>query len=140
MAIEDQERGALFEKVFSKVISGKVQPQSGGGWRAKLDIKSSKFLVSCKSTKHKSFSVHKDHFAELKRHLTGVGGEGDGDRMGVFAVEMDGEVYIVQRCDDWLELITSTEAEPLKPNKTQQKRINAGTPAIMRKMMESEDG
>lgn len=137
MAKEDIKRGALFEKIFSSVISGKLQPRSGGGWTAKLDVKSNKFLVSCKSTKHDSFSVHKKHFEELKRHLTGVGGEGD-DRMGVFAVEMDGGVYIVQRCDDWLNLITSDEPSPLKPTKSAQKRINASIPAFKRKIMNNE--
>jgi len=45
------------EKTDSSLFKGRVRPRSGGLWFAPGDVTTEEFLIDCKTTENKSFSV-----------------------------------------------------------------------------------
>ena len=131
MSSRSNEHGELFERKLAGLVQGKIQPRSGGGYWAKLDVRGRGLLASCKATIHKSFSVNDDLFREIDVEINAPGGLG-GDTVGILAVECDGEVFIVQRAEDWVNMQTNDEVARLEPTKQAAKRQNIRVPSILR--------
>ena len=55
------------EKDVSKGLKGRVQPGSGNTWAAPGDVKSKHFLVECKATTKKSFSINLKLLDEINK-------------------------------------------------------------------------
>jgi hypothetical protein len=45
------------ERKDKDLFQGKLRPRSGGLWFAPGDVTTEEFLIDCKSTEHKSFSI-----------------------------------------------------------------------------------
>lgn len=55
------------EKSDAKLFGGHRTPRSGGIWRFPGDAKSSQFLIDCKTTEAKSFSITRDMWKKITR-------------------------------------------------------------------------
>lgn len=119
-----QERGYSFEKVFGDVLGLEPTRGSGNQWFAKMDINGAEILVSCKHTDADSFRVTKGHLREIQKACVG-------EQEPVMAIDVNGEVYIVQRAGDWIASRTS-EASFITPNKSDVKRARTRVPILLR--------
>lgn len=119
------------EERVAGLLSGRVQPGSGSGKWAKMDARGSGIIVSCKSTKHRSFSVTKEMWEEVERAARGPGGTGDVPAM---AVEVDAlgdpEVFLLIRPSDFADLMASDETIDMSKQSARKKRV--GIPRAMR--------
>ncbi len=57
---------AAQERSIAQKVKGKVQPGSGSSWRAPGDIRTDKYLIETKYTKHDSFSLTKNLWKDIK--------------------------------------------------------------------------
>lgn len=123
--------GNAFERKLSGLLQGRVQPRSGGGYWAKLDVRGRGILASCKATKNASFPVNEPLFAEIDAEINAPGGLG-GDTIGILAIEVRGEVFVVQRAEDWVNLHTNDDVQKLDASKVEARRRAARVPSLMR--------
>lgn len=119
-----QARGYSFEEVFGEAIGVKPTKGSGNQWFAKMDLNGESILVSCKHTDADSFRVTKGHLREIQKACVG-------EQEPVMAIDVNGEVYIVQRAGDWIASRTS-EANFIEPAKADIKRARARVPVLLR--------
>jgi hypothetical protein len=120
-----QERGYSFEKVFGDVLGLEPTRGSGNQWFAKMDLNGAAILVSCKHTDAESFRVTKGHLREIQRACTG-------EQEPALAIDVDGEVFIVQRAGDWIASRTSDAAQFIEPSKADAKRARSKVPVLLR--------
>lgn len=121
-----QRRGYDFEARFAKVLGAKPTRGSGSHWTAKMDVSTGSLLVSCKHTDASSFRVTKGHMREIQK-------ECQGEQEPVLAIDVDGEVYIVQRAGDWLAARTAAAGtEYISSSKADVRRATAKVPALLR--------
>lgn len=120
-----QEDGYDFEERFGSVLGVRPTRGSGNQWHAKMDLGDGSVLVSCKHTRAGSFRVTKSHLREIQSYCTGT-------QEPVEAIDVDGEVYIVQRAEDWLAARTTTEGRFLEPSRAEIKRRTARIPSLLR--------
>lgn len=131
------DQGKQFEEAFAELIQGKIQPQSGGGWYAKLDVRGTQLLVSCKSTKHASFSLTPYTLQEAENAVWGPNGVGP-DAVPAIAVELlDNGIYVTMKADEFVRLMTNTDIS-LKPTKGEEKRLRTKVPKLLRESKEDE--
>lgn len=120
-----QEIGEDLEASATALLAGKRVPGSGSGKFLKLDLSDGgNFVYSCKSTETLKQTWAKA-IAGLWREAVvgtrGFQGHGDGARPGLI-IEVDGEILVVTRLHDHVELATG-EAEPyLVPDKATERR------------------
>ena len=89
------------EKEVAEKIKGRRTKGSGAGW-TKGDVRSDKFIVEAKSTKHKSFRITIDLIEKLEADAFGS------DKIPIFAIELENgrkKCYVV--LEDVIEIINS---------------------------------
>lgn len=92
-----QRRGRDFEKKVAKLIGGTTTPASGALWGSKLDVKTHNYLISCKYTEKKSFSIKVSDLEELQKYA-----EKD-NRYPAFVFQLeDSEIWITEPLDIWI--------------------------------------
>ena len=96
-----QQRGRDFEKEIARRVEGTVTPASGALWGSKLDIKTDDYLISCKYTEKKSFSLKYSDLEELDYFAT------NDSRYPALIFQLDGnnndnEIWIVQPLNTWI--------------------------------------
>lgn len=86
-----QQRGRDFEKEIARRVEGTLTPSSGALWGSKLDVRTNDYLISCKYTEKKSFSIKASDLKELKKYA-----EAD-DRYSAFVFKLeDSEIWIAE--------------------------------------------
>lgn len=127
-----QEAGYDFEARFGAVLGIKPTKGSGNQWHAKMDLAGANVLISCKHTEHQSFRVEKGHLNEIRRACVG-------DQEPVMAIDVDGEIFIVQRAGDWVANMTKEGgAAFIDPSKAEARRRASRLPALFRSTEDQE--
>lgn len=124
-----QEEGYDFEGRFGAVLGVKPTRGSGNQWTAKMDLGDASVLVSCKHTQAQSFRVEKGHLREIQSHCVG-------EQEPVMAIDVDGEIFIVQRAGDWIAGRTEEGGRFIEPSRSEIKRRTARIPALLRETSE----
>lgn len=125
------EKGYAFEEQWAAIFGTKPTKGSGALWWLKMDVGTSHVLFSCKHTDHQSFRVTKDLFRELIDAISGPGGIGS-ESEPALAISVDGEIFVVQRADDWVRGRTEDGMGFIRPDKGTEKRRRAKLPAMLR--------
>lgn len=120
-----QGRGYSFEKIFGDALGMKPTKGSGNQWFAKMDLGGSQILISCKHTDAQSFRVEKRHLSEIQRACSG-------GQEPALAIDVDGEVYVLQRAGDWMAARTEDSTKFIQPQKAAMKRETVRVPGILR--------
>ena len=90
-----------------------------------MDLGGAHILVSCKHTDAESFRVTKGHLREVQRACTG-------EQEPAMAIEVGGEVFVIQRAGDWIASRTSDAAQFIEPSKADKKRARSRIPVLLR--------
>lgn len=122
--------GLKYEKDFARKIGGKIVPGSGNKWYAKLDVRSSSIIWSCKYTSKVSFSLTKDILYEAWRAAIGPGGSGTIPALAINIESADEEV-VVLRLSDFLSLLQD-ERKLFEPTGKSKKMLQSAVPKFRR--------
>lgn len=120
-----QQDGYDFEARFGEILGLEVTRGSGNQWFAKGDLGGHAMRGECKHTGHRSFSVTRDMFAKLMRGLRG-------SEEPFMAIDVNGEVFIVQRAGDWVASRTEEGHTFIVPGRGEARRQAARVPALLR--------
>lgn len=127
-----QEKGFDFEKRFGPILGLKVVRGSGSQWFAKGDLAGHGMRGELKHTDKQSFSVSRELISKL---LSACGV----DEEPFWAIDIDGEVLVVQRAGDWIAARTApAEAQFIQPSKSAVKRASSRVPALLRDVDEAD--
>lgn len=90
----------LQERRAAKEYNGSVSPGSGATWHHKADVRSNEYLVECKTTSKKSYSLK--HEDLLKIYLQAI----VENRIPVFEIEFSeaSKKYVVLDAEDWHDI------------------------------------
>lgn len=120
-----QEEGYDFEARFGEILGMDVTRGSGNQWFAKGDLGSGAMLGECKHTTHQSFSVTKALFRKLLASCRG-------EQEPFMAIDVDGEIFIVQRAGDWIASRTEEGRRFFAEQRSEAKRQTSRTPLLLR--------
>ncbi len=120
-----QEKGYSFEKTFGAALGMEPTRGSGNQWFAKMDLGGSQVLISCKHTNAQSYRIEKQHLREIQRYCSGM-------QEPAMAIDIDGEVYVLQRAGDWIASRTEEATRFIQPQKAEMKRATASVPGLLR--------
>jgi hypothetical protein len=73
------------EKRCAKKLSGKTVVASGALWGSKGDVRTDEFLIECKTTDKKSYSLKKEIWEKIEKEALH-----DGMRIPMMNIELDG--------------------------------------------------
>jgi hypothetical protein len=125
---------AEFEERVATALGGKIVPQSGGGHWAKLDVDGATLLVSCKWTKHASFTYTTTLIDEAERAVRGPGGV-KGDVLPALSIGLDTEEpLILMKISDFTELVLNRIPADVHMSKSETRRSEAALTPIQRAM------
>jgi hypothetical protein len=128
----DTDHGFAFEESFAKEMGAELQPGSGNQWWARQDIDGCKKLWQLKSTKNKVNPVNLDVIKDTIDAVEAPGGVG-GDYEPGWALEIGGEVFVMERLSDWKRRFTEKEKLSLGvEGKSEAKRRMARTSQLLR--------
>lgn len=91
-------RWELKEKDDKQLLGGKRTPGSGNKWSAPGDIKSEDFLIECKDTTHKSYSLTKERWDKISKEAL------FSYRMPMMSIRIQDLDLIVISREDWLRV------------------------------------
>lgn len=127
-----QEKGYDFEKRFGPILGLKITRGSGNQWTAKGDLAGQGMRGELKHTDKQSFSITKELIRKLMRGLSG-------DEEPFWAIDLDGEVLIVQRAEDWVASRKKpATAAFINPSKSDIKRATSRVPSLLRQTQDEE--
>lgn len=124
-----QQDGIDYEHKFAKVFGVEPVKGSGNQWYVKLDVGVRQLVCSLKHTGKSSLTVTRAILAEALQY---AGRKGS---IGIVAVDIAGEDFVIIRTDDFAALLEEDEGFVPVP-KNEQKRRRASIPEILRE----EDG
>jgi hypothetical protein len=128
----DTAKGFDFEEKFAEEIGAKLVPGSGNGWFARQDVDGCRKLWQLKSTTTKKNPIDLDVIRDTIDAVEGPGGVG-GDVEPGWALEIGGEVFVMERLSDWKRRFTESERIIIgSEEKAQAKRRLARTPQLFR--------
>lgn len=87
------------EKRVAKKVDGRTTVASGAVPFDKGDVSSESFLIECKTTDKKSYSLKNEIFEKIAREAVNVG------KIPLMAIEINGAEYIVCRDYDFFSII-----------------------------------
>jgi hypothetical protein len=129
---DDSKRGYSFEEDFAREMGGDLQPGSGNQWWCKQDIDGLKKLWQLKSTTTKVNPLNLDVIKDTIDAVEAPGGVG-GDYEPGWALEIGGEVFVMERLSDWKRRFTEHEKLSLGlETKGEAKRRAARSPQLLR--------
>jgi hypothetical protein len=120
-----QGRGYSFEKVFGAALGMKPRRGSGSLWYLKLDLGGDTIMIECKHTDASSYRMTKGLLRKIQRFCSG-------GQEPALAVDIDGEVYVIQKAGDWIASRTVDASKFIQPQKGDIKRATGKIPALMR--------
>lgn len=127
-----QEKGYDFEKRFGPILGLKITRGSGNQWTAKGDLAGKGMRGELKHTDKQSFSITKELISKLRKACSG-------DEEPFWAIDLDGEVLIVQRAGDWIASRSKpAEAAFIEPSRSAVKRATSRVPALLRQSEDEE--
>lgn len=91
-------RSRLQENKAAKDYKGFRTPASGATWHSKGDVKTDDYLIECKSTINKSFSLKIDSLYKLKKQALIE------NKLPIFEVEFSDATYVILDKEDFLML------------------------------------
>jgi len=99
----EQDDGRDFEVRWAKRVGAEKHKGSGNHYLRPLDASNrARYLWSCKHTGKESIRITLDDIKEIVRAIDGPGGIG-GSIQPVMALSINGEEFVLQRADDWLD-------------------------------------
>jgi hypothetical protein len=127
------EAGLAFEGTTANAFGGELIPQSGGGWKLKLDVGSGSLLITCKSAPtQESIRVTLDWMREMVEACEGPNGTGAAP---AFAFDFGSlpEPMIAFRFSDAQRLFAGElELPAAKQSKAQARRVAADISPLLR--------
>jgi hypothetical protein len=90
-------RSKLQELKAAKDYKGKTTPGSGNQWVKKADVTTDHFLVECKSTLKKSYSLKHDDLKKLYYQSV------LDNKVPVFEIDFDGDQYVILSKSDFTQ-------------------------------------
>lgn len=124
-----QERGRDFEEEFAEIWGMQLVPQSGGGFKAKLDVGGTEVLVELKQTGNGSYRLAAD---DLRKAFAGAAGPGGKGKVMMFAVRMEGfDDLLIARVPDMLAILRKDVEFQAPTTKRMDKRA-AAEPKLLR--------
>jgi hypothetical protein len=122
MPTEGQVLGKGWEDDFAKRMGGRLQPQSGSGPFAKLDVGAIKALWSLKATAKRTYSLSMDQLDEAIGAARGVGGPEVLPGMAIRFGERDCVLLLM---DDLMAILERPEEHAIVMSKAKQRRLAA---------------
>lgn len=123
--------GKRLEKLAYRMLQGFPIQQSGGGKFWKLDFHDlSRFIYSCKGTKHDKITISKEMIREAQAAAQGARGRGDGYKPAIcigLGITTDDEVvgFLVLGAD-WVDANTAPpEMRPIASSKAAERMAKA---------------
>jgi len=92
-------RWELKEKNDRAILGGKRTPGSGNKWSAPGDIKSGDFLVECKDTEKKSYSISKARWTKIANEAL------FSYRLPMMSIRIQELDLVVVAREDWLRIL-----------------------------------
>ena len=92
-------RWELKEKNDREILGGKRTPGSGNKWSAPGDIKSEDFLVECKDTEKKSYSISKARWTKIANEAL------FSYRLPMMSIRIQELDLVVVAREDWLRIL-----------------------------------
>lgn len=88
-----------FEQLIAELFDGKVIKGSGNSWSNKGDVKSDRFIISCKYTDKKQMILKLDVLEELE--MMGL----KQDKTALLCISMNDRIYTITQINDFLSLL-----------------------------------
>jgi hypothetical protein len=129
--LSPQDKGRLFERIWSSLFGVKPQPGSGNKWFAKMDVADGQILWSLKYTEKKNFALNRELMKECEDAVSGQGGVGGSTIPGI-ALSVEGHQYVVLQAHDFIRLCKSGDYKYIVPTKAEQRRARAKIPNLFR--------
>lgn len=119
------EIGEDAERRVAKILGGRMVKQSGGGKFLKLDLSDrGRFVYSVKATTRGALRITSQLWREAVRGARGADGHGNGAKPAI-VTEVDGELLVTCRLEDWAELATGELQPYIQPDKGLERRRKA---------------
>jgi hypothetical protein len=131
-----QGEGREFEGRFAELFDCEPQKGSGSLWYAKLDVNDGQILWTLKYSergrlKFDNYDVNDDLMREAQAAINGQGGVGSNTMPGVATQDVDGNVFVVLRAEDFARIVTD-DITYVRPPRSEIKRARASTPLLLR--------
>lgn len=95
-------RWALKEKNDARMVGGKRVPGSGNKWNNPGDVKSDKYLIECKQTDNKSYSLTKEKLDKIYEEAL------FSYKIPLFSVKIQDVEVIIMMKEDWEKMAKET--------------------------------
>lgn len=128
-----QERGRDFEREWAKRVGARQHKGSGNYYLQPLDASNrARYLWSCKHTDNEVIRITLDDIREVVRAVDGPGGLG-GETQPVMALSINGEQFVLQRANEWLDEHTEdAKVEFIKPDKQTERLARRNVSPLFR--------
>ena len=93
--MQNKKRSKVQENKVAKDVGGKVLIASGALWFAKGDVRSSRFLIECKTTNKDFYNLSATTWEKIYREATK-----DGLRIPIMCIELRGKTLALLRVED----------------------------------------